>query len=108
MIAASPPSWRALAAGRGDVGQSRHALQGALDGLGDLLFDDLRGDARVGRDDERGRKLDRRDELLLGRRDGNGAEALDDDRDDRDKPPVRQTEPGENGHVLDLLSSAGS
>ena len=39
-------------------------------GLGDLALDDLRRGARVGRDDEGGRELQRRQQLLLERRHG--------------------------------------
>ena len=84
--------------GRGRVVETRDALDRRLDRRGHVFVHHLRCSARIGGDDHELREGDRRDELLLERRQGDGAEDSDDDRDQRDQRAVAQAEGREKMH----------
>ncbi len=84
--------------GRGRVFESRYTLHRLLDRGADILIHHLGRGAGVARDDHQLREGDRRDEFLLQRREGDGPEDADDDRDEGDQRPVAQAEDGEEMH----------
>ena len=88
----------ALARGGHGLLQPVDAGQAGLDRFGDLTLDDRRRRARVVGHDERGREVQRREQLLLQRRDRQQPEPGHDDRDERHQPAVGQTQPGKSRH----------
>ena len=69
-----------------------------LDRRRDVVADDLGRGARVGRDDDELRELDRGDELLLEAREREPAEDRRDDRDEGDERAVLEAQDGEVRH----------
>src|SRR5690606_23460054 len=85
--------------------QARHGLQRLLERSRDVLRDDLGRGTRVARDDREGGDLERGDELLLERAEGDRAEHGRHDGDERDEGAVLEGELGELVHGVPVRSA---